>query len=129
MKYADSFRHAETLDTTSTTTYSQWYDVSWANELYAFIGSVETGTPNSESIVTTIERGSGFETDVPITVLTFSTITADTTEELYARHDYDGGAPAADNKIGMRIRYKFVTSGTWSVTNVIVTVNVHAKRN
>jgi len=128
MKYADSFRHQEVMDTTGKTTYSPWYDVSWANELYCFLTSTESGSASSESLVVTIERASGFETDVPVTVVTFTTITAATTEEKYAV-SFDDTAQGVENKLGHRIRYKFVTSGMWTVTNVTTTVNVHAKRN
>ena len=129
MKYADSFRHQEVLDTSGTTTYSTgWYTVDFANELYCFLTATETGSATSESVVVTIERASGFEVDVPVTVVTFSTITAATTEEKYAV-DKDNSAQGAENKIGHRIRFKFVTSGTWTVDNMTITVNVHAKRN
>jgi hypothetical protein len=128
LKYADSFRDQEVLTATGQTTYSPWYDVSWANELYCFLTATESGSGDSESTAVTIERASGFETDVPVTVVTFSAVTAATTEEKYAVW-HDGSAPGAENKIGTRIRYKYVTSGTWAVTNQTITVNVHAKRN
>ena len=128
MKYAASYHNTETLDTSGTTTYSEWFDISWANELYVLVDSTETGTPNSESIAVTLERTSGFRTDVPVEVLAFSAITGDTTEELYSRYHYDGGATAADNQMGMRVRFKYVTSGTWSVTNVKVYSTIYAKR-
>ena len=127
MKYADSFRHQEVITVSGATTYSPWYDVSWANELYCFITNVETGSATSEKIDVTIIRASGFETDVPVTVVTFTQLAAAGTEEKYAVND-DSSAQGAENKIGMRIRFKFVSSGTYTATETC-TVNVHAKRN
>jgi hypothetical protein len=130
MKYADSFRDQEVITVTGQTTYSKWYDVSWANELYCFLTNVETGTPNSETVDVTIERASGFETDVPVTVVTFTQITGATTEEKYAGHMFDNAAPGAENKLGMRIRFKYVSGGTFGAgATETVTVTVHAKRN
>lgn len=130
MNYADSMRHQEVMDTTGKTTYSGWFDVSWANELFCFLTAVEVGSTDSESVAVTIERESGYETDVPVTIISFTAVTADVTEEKHAYSpETDNSAPDVHNKIGMRMRYKFVTSGTWAVTSMTVTVNVQAKRN
>jgi len=128
VKYADSFRDQEVITTSGATTYSPWYDVSWANELYCFITNVESGSATSEKVDVTIERASGFETDVPVTVVTFTQLAGSGTEEKYASWMYDNAAPGAENKIGMRIRFKYVSSGTYTATETC-TVTVHAKRN
>lgn len=130
MKYADSFHHVETLDTTGTTTYSDWFDVSWANELYAYVDSTETGSATSESVAVTVERYLPYRTSNPTTVLTFTAITGDTTEEKYAyTPETDASAPDVHNKLGMRVRFKYVTSGTWTVTSVVIYSTIYAKRN
>jgi len=130
MKYADSFRFQAVQTASGQTTYSPWYDVSWANELYCFLTSVEAGgSASSESTQVKIQRASGYETDVPVDVISFTAITAtNTTEEKYAV-SLDEAAQGAENKIGHRIRFEIVGSGTWGVTTVTTTINVHAKRN
>jgi len=123
MKYADSFHHTETM-TASDTTYSPWFDISWANELYVYTDSTVS---NTSSVVITLERYAPYRTPAPIDVLAVGTITSTTTSEGYAGWMYDGSAPGAENKLGMRVRFKYVmtwTSGTSTVYNTI-----YAKRN
>lgn len=127
MRFAESYLNVETLDTSGTTTYSDWFDISWANELYGYVDTTETGSATSESIIVTVERYLPYRTSAPSTVLTFTTITGDTTEEKYGIWN-DNSAPGAENKLGMRVRFKYVTSGTWTVTNVKVYSTLYAKR-
>ena len=112
MGYAKSFSHLETLDTSGTTTYSKWFDVGSAVELYAYIDSTETGSVDSEAVKVTIERYLPYRTSANVKVLNFTEFTADATEEVIVS--------ATEKEFGTRCRFKFVTSGTWTVTNVKV---------
>ena len=132
MKYVDSQNHTETI-TTDGTTYSPWFDVSFANELYAYVDTTESGTASDETLDITVERFTPYRTAAPVTVLTFTQITfADLTitEEKYAYSPAsDSGAPGAENKIGMRVRFKYVAAATTWATTVVVYSNLYAKRN
>ena len=129
MKYADSFEHTETITATDQTTYSEWFDISWANELHSFLRFHETGTVDTESILVTLERFRPLDMN-PATVIAHAAKTSNGTAEIYARHYYDGGATGADNKLGMRVRYKFVSSGSFGANNTItMTMSLYAKRN
>ena len=121
MKYADSFYHAETC-AAATTTYSPWFDVSYANELYMWTESVETaGT--TYSIVVTVERCVPYYANpTATTVVTFTAITADATEEEHA-----SSIGAGTDKIGMRVRFKYVN--TWTSGSTGVHSRIDAKRN
>ena len=128
--YENSFSNVETLDTSGTTTYSGWFNVGFASEIYAYVDTTETGSATSESIIVTVERSLPYRAGGATTVLTFTTITADATEEKIAYTPAtDGSAPGVENTIGMRIRFKYVTSGVWTVTNVKVYSTIFAKRN
>ena len=124
-KYSDSFYHEETCDA-ATTTYSKWFDVAFANELYAYVESVETSS-GTYSIVVTVERCLPYITPTGSTVLTFTTITGDTTEEKRANAPAtDGAAPGAENIIGLRVRFKYVN--TWTSGSTAVHSKIYAKR-
>jgi len=110
--------------TASDTTYSDWFDVSWANELYVYTDSTVS---QSSSVVITLERYAPYRTPAPIDVLAVGTITSTTTSEGYAGWMYDGGAPGAENKLGMRVRFKYVM--TWSSGTSTVYNTIYAKRN
>ena len=56
IKNADSFLWEQDFTTASTTYYSPWFDVGFANVLYSFLTFEETGTAGSESITVTVER-------------------------------------------------------------------------
>ena len=112
MGHATSFSHLETLDTSGTTTYSKWFNVGSAVELYAYIDSTETGSANSETVAVTIERYLPYRTPVHVKILNFTTFEADATEEVIVT--------ASEKEFGTRARFKFVTAGTWTVTNVKV---------
>ncbi len=109
---ATSFNHLETLDTSGTTTYSDWFRSGSALEIYAYVDSTEAGTPNSESVAVTLERYRPYRTRSDANVGTFTAITGDVAEE---KHYY-----ATATKFGTRMRFKFVTSGTWSADSVKV---------
>jgi hypothetical protein len=121
MKYADSFHHLETLGTEGTTTYSPWFDIDFANEMWVYVDSTETGDATSESVVATVERYTPYRTASHVTIATMTTITGDTTEEKYYK--------ASSTEMGTRIRFKYVTSGTWTVTNMKIYCTIYAKRN
>ena len=130
-KYADSFRYSKTFtDTAGETVYSEWFDVSWANLLYSYITLSATETYNSETVDVTVQRYLPYVTPSVGTVLAHGQLTADETgAEIYMRASYDGGAPAADNKIGMRVRWKIQTGGTFrSGQDLTVTLTMYAKR-
>lgn len=126
MKYADSFYNAETCSA-ATTTYSDWFDVSFANQLYAYVDSAEV-TSGTYSIVVTVERQKPYRTTAASTVLTFTAITGDTTQEKIAYAPAtDGAAPDAENIIGLSVRFKYVN--TWTSGSTIVHSKIYAKRN
>jgi len=132
MKYVDSQNHTETI-TTDGTTYSPWFDVSFANELYAYIDTSESGTASDETLDITVERYTPYRTASHTTVLTFTQITfADltVTQEKNARFPADdGSAPGADNKLGMKVRFKYDAAATTWATTVTVYSTLYAKRN
>lgn len=109
---ATSFSHVETMDTSGKTTYSDWFKIGSALEMYAYIDSTEAGSVSSESIAIRIERFLPYRTAAPVKIGQFTAITADTTQEL---HYY-----ATATEFGTRARFKFVTSGTWTVNSVKV---------
>ena len=125
MKYADSFHHTETM-TASGTTYSPWFDVSWANELYVYLDSTETG---AYSVVTTLERFAPYRTSAPIKILDLATVASTTTSESYAyTPETDGSAPDVHNKLGTRVRFKYVCTRT-SGDSMVIYSTIYAKRN
>ena len=132
MKYVDSQNHTETITATGTT-YSPWFDISFANELHAYVDTSESGTTDDETIDITVERFTPYRTASHATVLTFTQITfADltVTEEKYAYSPAsDGAAPDAENKLGMRVRFKYDAAATTWATTVTVYSNLYAKRN
>jgi len=118
-----------TFIATSDTQYSDWFDISWANELYSCLTFSETGTASSETIDVKVERYLPYVTASQTDVLAHTQINAAGNEEIYMRHHYDGGATAADNKLGMRVRWKAVSGGTFGSGNTItVTMVMYAKR-
>jgi len=130
MKYADSFRKVFTCSATGTTQYSDWFDISWANEIYSWLTFSETGTADAETIDVTLERYVPYVTPTATTVLTHTQATGATNEEKYGGWMTDTAAPGAENKLGTRVRYKCVAGGTFGSGNVItVTMILHAKRN
>ncbi|MHA2313961.1 MAG: hypothetical protein ACXACF_01525 [Candidatus Hermodarchaeia archaeon] len=129
MKYEDSYRKVFTFTATGDTQYSDWINVGWANEVYGYLTFSETGTANSETIDAEVERHQPFVTESSTTVLAWTQINAAGTEEIYMRSHYDGGATAADNKIGNRIRLKVVSGGTFGSGNTItITITLNMKR-
>ena len=136
-KYADSWKKVFTCSATgtqysvATTVPKDWWDVSWANELYSFVTFAETGTANSEVIDITIERYQPFVTASATAVVANAQLNAAGSNEAFASaHTYDGNAAiGADQKIGTKIRLKCVAGGTFGSGNVItVTCIVQAKR-
>ena len=130
MKYADSFHYTNTFtDTGGETVYSDWFDVSWANLLYSYITLSATETFDSETVNVTVQRYLPYVTPSAGTVLAHAELTAAGNAEIYMRASYDGGAPAADNKLGMRVRWAITTAGTFrSGQDLTVTLTMYAKR-
>ena len=131
MPYAESFRYTKIFtDTAGETVYSKWFNVEWANLLYSYITLSATETYNSETVDVTVQRYLPYVVPGAGTVLAHGQLTANETgAEIYMRASYDGGAPAADNKIGMRVRYKIVTAGTFrSGQDLTLTLTMYAKR-
>lgn len=131
MKYVDSFRHIETdIDTSGVTTYSPWYDVSWANELFSFATFAETGTADSEGVVATLQRYSPI-VSTGTDIASHTKLQADGSNEKVVSAKPGGtSAYGTANKLGLRVRWKFVSDGTFGASNVItMTMVLHAKRN
>jgi len=130
IKNADSFLWEQDFTTISTTYTSPWFDVSFANVLYSFLTFEETGTAGSESITVTLERYMPYLAPSETDVLGHSAIGAAGNEEIYIRASYDHDTPNTDNKIGMRVRYKAVSSsGAFGAGNTItMTLHLDAKR-
>jgi len=129
IKYSDSFEYTFTKDEAGTY-YSTWFDISWANEIYAFktitFGVTRTGD-ETEALAVVRNTPSG-ET----MVLTFTSRTATHAgEEKYASEGYDHDTPGDENKLGMRVRFKLVLGGTsWTGSQEYTVVcNMYAKRN
>ena len=129
IKYSDSFEYTFTKDTADTY-YSPWFDISWANEIYAFkeITFGVTRTGNETEALTVVKNTPHGET----MVLTFTPRTATHAgEEKYGREMYDHDTPGSENKLGMRVRFKLVLGGTsWTGSREYTVIcNMYAKRN
>lgn len=130
MKYADSWTHVETITVSGTTTYSDWMDISWANELYSFLTFAESATGTTETVDATLERYVPYVTPTVATVLTHAQIGAAGNSEVYGSWMTDTAAPGAENKLGMRVRWKFISAGTFSTGQILtITMTLYAKRN
>lgn len=135
MKYAGSY-HATLTQTAAGTSYSEWFDISWANEIYAYVTYTWSETINNdESATVSLQRFIPLATTLDASgtdVLTFSTRTATTTvEEKMGQQMYDDAAPGAENQMGMRVRFELISTGTDWATDQIITVvcALYAKRN
>lgn len=84
--------------------------------------SVESDS-GTYSIVVTVERCVSYHANpTATTVGTFTAITADAVEEEYAT-----SIGAGTDKIGMRVRFKYVN--TWTSGTTVVHSRIDAKRN
>lgn len=119
MKYAGSFHHKETISAAGTT-YSPWFDISWANELYAYSDST-MDVSGTLSVAMTVERFLPYRTAAHVDVLTFTALTGATTEEEYGIWQ-DEAAPGTENKLGMRVRFKYVTTYTDGTISIYSTI-------
>ena len=131
MKYADEFRHTETITATGATTYSAWFDITWANELYSFLTYAEAETGNSETVDVTLEHYVPYATATATTTLTHTQCAAATNETKVASWIPAGdAAQGAANVLGMRVRWKFISGGTFAASQIItMTMVLYAKRN
>lgn len=131
MPYAESFRYTKTFtDTAGETVYSPWFWVGWANLLYSYITLSATESYDSETVDVTVQRKQPYVTPSATTVLAHGQLTADQAgAEIYMRASYDGAAPAADNKIGMFVRWAITTGGSWTAgQDLTVTLTMYGKR-
>jgi len=135
MKYADSFEET-VAHTAAGTKYSEWFDISWANELYVYctVTFAETrGGGKDESLDTNkLERSTPDSVATEVVAFTVAKTATATEEEEYASVIPDGNAAvAAANKLGMRVRFKSITSGTtWTASQSIsIAYTIYAKRN
>lgn len=124
MKYVASYHDTEVIDTTGKTTNSEWFDISWANELYSYAKFEESETSgNTESIAIILERFLPHSMTA-VKVLDHGDMAAPGTSEKHAYYP--------DEKLGMRVRWKYVSSGGFgtSPANVVtITMSLYAKRN
>ena len=133
MKYADSFEET-VAHTTAGTKYSEWFDVSWANELYVYCTiTFAVGKTGNESLtVNKLERNTPDVVATELVTFTVAINATATEEEEYASAYPDGNAAvAAANKLGMRVRFKSTTTGD-SFTNlqsISIAYTIYAKRN
>lgn len=136
MKYADSFTHTFT-HTAAETSYSAWFDISWANQIYGYTVhtfAVTRGSGKDETVTVSLQRYTPAATVAAsgTDVLTFSTRTATATvEEKLGRYEYDHAAPGAENELGMRVRFESIAGGTtWTASQTLTIVcTLYAKRN
>jgi len=130
IKYADSFEAALSMTATTQTKYSDWFDASWANELYSFATYAESESGETETVTVTIQRYSPVVT-TGTDIASHTGLTADGSNEKVVSAKPGGtSAFGTTNKLGTRIRWKAVTSGTWETGNVItMTLLMYAKRN
>ncbi len=120
MRFVESYRDVELIDTTGQTTYSGWFDVWWANELYSYMTFAESETGNSESIQVTLERETPYVTPSATTVLTHSAATTAANEEKHAyTPETDNSVPDVHNQLGYRVRWKYVSSGTFTASQIV----------
>ena len=130
MKYADSFNDSETIIASGATTYSDWFDTSWANELCSFATFAEAVTGTTESITVSLQRFSPIVT-TGTDIAAHGALAAAGSDELYVTSQIAGSTDlATKNKLGMRVRYKYVSSGTFSASQIVtMTMVLYAKRN
>ena len=133
MKYADSFEYT-VAHTAAGTKYTEWFDISWANELYAYctITFAETrGGGKDESVSTNnLERNTPDVVATEVVAFTVPKTATTAEEEEYASaHTYVTDV-SGDNKLGMRVRFKSITSGTtWTASQSIsIAYTIYAKR-
>jgi hypothetical protein len=129
IKYVDSFTDTEALTASGSTTYSTWYDISWANEIYSWLAYAETSSTGANLVDVTLQR----ETKGSYanqTVLTHTQIGAAGTEEKHGMYwgSTDASNVAANNVLGTRVRWKYITGGTNFTGTVTLTMNLVAVR-
>ena len=131
MQYVQRFSDTETITATGQTTYSAWFDVDWANEMYSWVQFAESETGNSETVDVTLERYVAHSGVSNQTVITHTQLAAAGTEEKFASAlSYDGDAAiGADQKLGGRVRYKYVSGGAFaSDQSITITVMLEVYR-
>jgi len=134
MKYEDSQRFTITLAAAGTA-YSAWFNVGFANEIYAYCTyDWLKAIGNDESATVSLQRHIPLAADVAAEgtdVLTFSTRTADNAVEEKIATDKDEAAQGTENRLGMRMRFELVATGTdWTTDQTITVVCIaNMKRN
>ena len=139
VKYSDSFEET-VVHTAAGDKYSEWFDVSWANELYIYctITFALSKTGDESLTVNKLERNTPGvlavldEANDDVSAFTVPKNATAAEEEEYASNNIDGGAGvAAWNKIGTRVRFLSTTTGN-SFTNlqsISIVYTIYAKRN
>jgi len=130
LKYCDSFKDTLSFTATSQTVYTDWFDISWANELFSFVTFAESGAGNSESITITLQRYSPI-VNTGTDIASHGALAIAGSNELVATAKTANAAYGTANKLGMRVRWKGVSSGTWTVAGntITMTLEMYAKRN
>lgn len=129
MKYVDSFEDTLTMTVKETAYYSDWFDISWANELFSF-GTL-TGTETVTTTVTlTLQRYSPIVTTGTDIVDHTAFSTATSNEKIVSAKPGGTSAYGTTNKLGMRVRWKAISDSTWTTNQIItMTLLMYAKRN
>lgn len=129
VKYADSFKDTLTMTVKETAYYSDWFDISWANELYSFATIAGTKTITT-TVTTTIQRYSPI-VSTGTTIADHGGLSATGSNEKVVTAMPDGDAAyGADNQFGTRARWKVISDATWTADQVItMTLEMYAKRN
>ena len=133
MKYADSFEET-VAHTAAGTKYSEWFDVSWANELYVYCTiTFAVGKTGDESLTANkLERNTPDVVATEVVTFTVAINATATEEEEYASVIPSGNAAvAAANKLGMRVRFKSTTTGSafTASQSISIAYTIYAKRN
>jgi len=129
VKYADSFEDTLTMTAKETAYYSDWFDASWANELYSFATIAGTETITT-TITVTLQRYSPIvATGTKIADHTGLSATGSNEKVVSAMPDGDA-AYGIDNQFGTRVRWKAISDATWTANQIMtVTLEMYAKRN
>ena len=129
LKYSDSYEATVTMTAASQTKYSDWFDASFANEITSYASIAGTHTITT-TLTATLQRFSPIVA-TGTDIAAHAGLGATGGNELFVTSKIAGQTDVATkNKIGMRVRWKCVTNGTWtSSQSLTVTLQAFAKRN
>jgi len=132
LKYVDSFKDTLTMSVKETAYYGDWFDISWANELYSF-ATIAGSKTITTTITVTLQRYSPIAstTEYGTDIADHSGLSATGSNEKVVSAKPDGDAAyGTNNQLGMRVRWKAISDSTWtSSQEITVTLEMHAKRN